>query len=87
MKEFGEIVIRQTIESLFEENTTDTIILDHFFQALIGFSEHFDIPHIEICTMILETGERKRYENGVVAAQFMNLLRQLRKGPWLSQYR
>lgn len=82
MQDFGETMIRQTIEMLFEENTANDFILDHFFQALIDVSEHFDIPHTNIVNIILETGERKNFENGAVAAQFMGFLRQLKKGPW-----
>ncbi len=82
MRDFGETVIRQTIEMLFEEQSTHDFILDYFFQALVDVSEHFDIPQTNVVNIILETGERKNFENGAVAAQFMSFLRQLKKGPW-----
>lgn len=82
MQEFGEIVIRQTIEMLFEEHSADNLMMDHFFQNLLNFSEHFDVSHTNIVNMIIETAERKKFENGAVAAQFLSFMRQVKKGPW-----
>ena len=77
-------MLRQTIEMLFEEANTDPLLLNPYFQAIIDFSDHFDdISHTDVVNMITETAERKNFENGIIAAQFMNLLRQLRKGPWM----
>lgn len=79
-----EDMLRQTIEMLFEEDITDPLVLDPYFQAIIDFSDHFDdISYTDVVNMITETAERKNFENGIIAAQFMNLLRQLRKGPWM----
>lgn len=82
MKDFGEIVIRQTIEMLFEEQSVDNLTIDHFFQNLLNFSEHFDVSHTIIVNMIMETAERKNFENGAVAAQFLSFMRQVKKGLW-----
>ena len=80
-----ESMIRETIEMLFEERTTDSFTLNPIFQALIDLSERFDISPTEIMEMIMETAERKKFETGIVAWQFMSLLRYLRKGPWKAQ--
>ena len=79
-----EDMLRQTIEMLFEEDITDPLVLDPYFQAIIDFSDHFDeVSHTDVVNMITETAERKKFENGIIAAHFMNLLRHLRKGPWV----
>lgn len=83
MTDYGEKMIQRTIELLFEERTTDHHMLNHIFQSLIEFSEHFDVPSTTVASMILETTKRKHFENGIVAAHFMNLMRRLRKGPWM----
>ncbi|MFQ5621714.1 MAG: hypothetical protein ACE5FT_07820, partial [Candidatus Nanoarchaeia archaeon] len=56
--------------------------IDHFFQNLLNFSDYFDVSHTHIVNMIMETAERKNFENGAVAAQFLNFMRQVKKGPW-----
>ena len=73
-------MIRQTIELLFEEECSETLLLDGIFNALFCLARGFQVPAEEMARIICDMQERKKFEKGVVAARLMELLRHLREG-------